>query len=37
MLDDGKSVTEVAAFFRVSRPTLYRALDAAPAEPGQTS
>lgn len=26
MLDDGKSVTEVAAFFRVSRPTLYRAL-----------
>jgi hypothetical protein len=31
MLDDGKSVTEVAAFLRVSRPTLYRALDA-PAE-----
>jgi DNA invertase Pin-like site-specific DNA recombinase len=30
MLDDGKSVTEVAAFFRVSRPTLYQALESAP-------
>ena len=27
--DDGKTVTEVAAFLRVSRPTLYRALDGA--------
>jgi DNA invertase Pin-like site-specific DNA recombinase len=37
MLDDGKTVTEVAAFFRISRPTLYRALDAAPADPAPTS
>ena len=28
MLDEGKPVTEVAALFNVSRPTLYRALDA---------
>jgi DNA invertase Pin-like site-specific DNA recombinase len=26
MLDEGKQVTEVAKFFGVSRPTLYRAL-----------
>jgi DNA invertase Pin-like site-specific DNA recombinase len=37
MLDDGKTVTEVAAFFRVSRPTLYRALEATPADSALTS